>query len=469
MRCLLALALAFTSCGEDPARRQARPNVLLISIDSLRADHLGCYGYERDTSPVLDSLAAEGVRFATALSPTSWTLPAHATLFTGLPPEGHGLRFDARALTPEAHCLAEVFQDAGYATAAFVGGPFLRKMYGFDQGFDVYDDQTVVRSFRESQTGATSPALVGLTSDWLDGRQASEDDAPFFVFLHLWDVHFDYTPPAPYDTLFDPDYDGDISAVDFELGQHIHRNMDPADLAHIVALYDGEIRYTDEWVGRLLEHLKALGQLDDTIVVVTSDHGEEFFEHGVKGHRKNLYDESLLVPLLIRYPSLVPAGRVVREQVRLMDVPVTLAALAGVPLPLGFGARGGPAFTLPADLSTLIVPPAGAGGTPADSESSSGQARRVAFGDLHGIWSSVRVNGSKLLQRTGQRSRELLFDLDSDPREQADITGDSSDREELLSLLAEWKTFWGRRRPPSKEIELSDEQIETLRALGYIR
>lgn len=466
----LSIALAAVGCRDDQALQQVRPNVLLISIDSLRADHLGCYGYERDTSPVLDGLAEEGVRFATVVSPTSWTLPAHATLFTGLPPEGHGLRLDARALTPEAHCLAEVFDAAGYATAAFVGGPFLRKMYGFDQGFHVYDE-SVVRSFRESQSGVTSPDLVGLTTDWLDTRSASDDEAPFFVFLHLWDVHFDYTPPEPYDTLFDPDYDGDITATDFELGGHIHRDMDPADLAHVVALYDGEIRYTDEWVGRLLEHLENLGRLDDTIVAVTSDHGEEFFEHGMKGHRKNLHDESLLVPLLIRYPPLVPPGRVVQEQVRLMDVPGTLAALAGVTLPLGFGARGGPAFTQPGDLSAFIVE---AGRGAADTTLESGAPpedalARVAFGDLHGSWSSVRTGERKLLQRTGERSREQLFDLSEDPGELAGIAGDSQERDELRTLLGKWKSFWGRRRPPSIDIELSDEQLETLRALGYIR
>jgi arylsulfatase A-like enzyme len=465
----VALALGTPGCSDDPPAVPSRPNVLLISIDSLRADHLRCYGYERETSPVLDRLAAEGARFSTVVSPTTWTLPAHATLFTGLPPEGHGLRSDATALSPAAVCLAEIFADADYATAAFVGGPFLRSMYGFDQGFDTYDDQTVMRPLLDSHKGATSPELVGLTTRWLDGWDARAEDGPFFVFLHLWDVHFDYTPPPPYDTMFDPHYAGDITGEDFELGSQIHRDMDERDLAHVVALYDGEIRFTDEWVGRLLAHLESLGQLDETIVVVTSDHGEEFFDHGWKGHRKNLYDETLLVPLLIRHPETVAAGRVVDEQVRLMDVPATVASLAGLPLPSGFGARGGPPSTSPADLSPLITNSTGDSTAAATGAATGGDLERLAFSDLHGTWASVRTGTHKLVHRPGGRARELLFDLMADPLEQANLENSTPERESLRSRLDEWKRFWGPRRPPSVDIELSDEQMESLRALGYIR
>jgi arylsulfatase A-like enzyme len=451
---LLCCSAAACSGSEDDTA-PARPNILLVSIDSLRPDHLGCYGYERDTSPVLDELAARGVRFDQAVSPTSWTLPAHATLFTGLPPEGHGLRVDATALSDEAVTLAEVLADAGYATAAFVGGPFLRTMYGMDQGFEVYDE-SVVKEFRASQKGATSPRLVGLTTDWLDDWERRDEPAPFFVFLHLWDVHYDYAPPPPYDSLFDPDYEGSVTGDDFETGNQVRLGMDPRDLEHVVALYDGEIAYTVHHLGTLLDHLEARGLADDTLVVVTSDHGEEFFEHGAKGHRKNLFDPSLRVPLIMSWPGRLPEGRVVESQVRLQDLPLTLLAQAGVAPPVGFAFAGPGA---PQDLTPLMASDAGRG---PDLE---------AFGDLQGVLTTLRGEGVKLVRTTdrGGVVEHELYLLDEDGESLA-ADDDSGPRlAELRQRMLEWKQRWARRRPLSVEIELSDEQTEHLRALGYLR
>ena len=461
----LAVVGWLVACGDPgPAAPAASrgPNVLLVSIDSLRADHLGCYGYERDTSPALDALAAEGVRYATVAAPSSWTLPAHATLFTALPPEGHGLRVDATALTDDAVCLAEVLQDAGYATSAFVGGPFLRSMYGLDQGFDHYDE-SVVKSFRDSQRGITSPDLVANTTAWIDDWDRAGREQPFFVFLHLWDVHYDYAPPPPYDTLFDPDYTGDITGDDFETGRAVHRDMDPVDLEHVVALYDGEIRFTDEHLGRLLAHLDELGLRDDLLVVVTADHGEEFFEHGAKGHRKNLFDPALLVPLVMRWPGRLPAGEVVDAQVRLQDVPTTILSLVGVEPPLGFGFQGEGA---PQDIAALM----GAGDGPG-----SGSGSLPAFGDLEGRVTTLRTERFKFVRRQSPSGdvRESLFDVTGPLEVRVDSGTPSAEvsasMDTLRDALQAWKVRWGRRRPLSVEIQLSDEQLETLRALGYIR
>jgi len=456
---IAAALLLAAACGpavddgadDDPPR----PNVLLVSVDTLRPDHLGCYGYERDTSPVIDRLAAEGARFETVVSSTSWTLPAHVTLFTALPPEAHGVQFDPRALEEEALCLAEVLKDAGYATAAVVGGPFLRSMYGIDQGFDVYDE-SVVRSLYESHVGVTSPTLVELATDWLDGWDRAGRTAPFFLFLHLWDVHYDYTPPPPYDTMFDSDYDGEIRAEDFERGEHIHPEMDPRDLDHVIALYDGEIRYTDGWIGRLLEDLRDRGVADDTIVVLTSDHGEAFFEHGVKGHRKDLYDETLMVPLVVRYPPRVPAGHVVRQQVRLMDVAHTVLALAGVDRPEGFGLASD-VDAGPRDL------------TPYLDEGSEELPSLVGFADLHGILGAIRTPDHKLLSERGALATAELYDLAADPAESENRLDLTHRRERLRNRLQAWKAAWGRHPRLSFEMELTDEQRELLRTLGYIR
>jgi arylsulfatase A-like enzyme len=433
-----------------------RPNILLVSIDSLRADHLGCYGYPRETSPVIDGLAAEGALFRTVVSPSSWTLPAHATLFTSLPPESHGLTYDTKALGEGALCLAEVLNEAGYATAGFVAGPFLRELHGFAQGFEHYDDQTVMKPLLESHAGATSPDLMALANQWLAERDAEGDERPFFIFLHLWDVHYDYEPPAPYDTLFDPDYLGSMTSRDFQRNKAIQPGMDPVDLAHVVALYDGEIAYTDQQLGGFLDGLRRAGVLDETLVVVTADHGDEFFEHGNKGHRKTLFDESLLVPLVLRYPPAVPAGTLVGGQVHLGDVAPTLLSLAGVPMPGDFGLAQALGPLGPRNLAPLLRPDAAPVTGP-------------VFGDHEGVWSFIRTEGFKLVSRPEQDGGDLLFDLTTDPSEQRPLEGHDRRRAKLRARLRDWHALWQGRPQVGKSIVLDDDQIKSLRSLGYIR
>ena len=439
-----------------------RPNVLLVSIDSLRPDHLHCYGAEHDTSPVIDALARDGTRFQTVVSPSSWTLPAHLTLLTGLPPERHGVVDDATRLRGDALFLTEVLWQAGYTTAGFVSAPYLDAMYGFSQGFDLYDDYSIAkRSFEASQHGSTSPLLLGIFDAWLERWNADGRERPFFAFLHMWDVHYDYTPPPPYDTMFDPDYRGSVTGEDFELGTQVHVGMDPRDLAHVVALYDGEIRYTDHYLGLVLERLRALGILDQTIVVVTADHGDEFLEHGRKGHKQALYDESILVPLIIRYPGTVPAGRVVNEQVRLMDVGPTILTLAGLPRPADFGAAGtgpyaardlGPWVTAPPDRRPPPLP---------------------AFSDLVGDapvpLASIRTPDLKLIQEQGAGGREELYALASDPGERTNLLpGAAPAVVPLQQELSDWRTTWSDRHLAAAAT-LDEEHRERLRALGYLK
>ena len=328
---LAATGLAALSSGSKPTPPHGRPNILLISIDSLRRDHVGSYGYPRPTTPHLDALARDGVRFDTAVAPTSWTLPSHVTLLTALPIRVHQVHVSSERFTKRVLTLAEVLLEEGYATAGIVGGSYLDAGYGFAQGFDHYDDYTVVNRDRRKPDGhVTSPISLRLANEWLESWAASQQPRPFFLFLHMWDVHYSYDPPPPYDTMFDPDYEGDIVASPYMRNRRINARMDPRDLEHVMALYDGEIRHTDDHLGRLFDSLKGLGAFDDTIIVVTSDHGDEFFEHGKKGHGQNLFDSVLRIPLLMRYPSKIPAGRVVEGQVRLMDVAPTILGLAGI-------------------------------------------------------------------------------------------------------------------------------------------
>jgi arylsulfatase A-like enzyme len=341
--CALAAA-----CGGEPAPPPAPsgPSIVLVSIDSLRADRLGSYGAERDTSPALDALAAEGARFAQAVAPTSWTLPSHVTLLTGLPIGAHRVDAPGRRIDPARRLLAEHLAGLGYRTGGFVSAPFLQRSYGFHRGFERYVNFQNLRATAfpptrevhdQSHLDETAREVIDAALAWLGEREPDAD--PWFLFVHLWDVHYDFDPPAPYDTLFDPDYDGDLDPSRFEHNPAIRRDMPTRDLEYLRALYDGEIRWLDSQLGRLFDAVRAREPGERIIVSVVADHGEEFFEHGRKGHYRDLYEESVRVPWIVRDPGHVPAGAVIDGVAGLDDVAPSLLGLAELPpLPEATGA-----------------------------------------------------------------------------------------------------------------------------------
>ena len=434
-----------------------RPNILLVSIDSLRADHLSCYGHFNETSPVIDAVAGAGVRFEKAMAPAPWTLPSHMSLLSSLAPRQHQVTEDHTKLRDEAVLLSEVLADAGYATAGFVSGPYVKAIYGFSQGFDLYDDFSAVRRLgRPEQTIITSPILRKKTSEWFKKWDRAGREKPFFMFLHMFDVHYDYNPPAPYKMMFDPDYKGPVTGIKMLTAKHFKGKVDPRNIEHLAALYDAEIRFTDFHLGKILNVLRNLGVYDDTILVITADHGEEFFEHGWLSHRRTLYDESIHIPLIMRYPPEIPAGVVVEQMVRIVDVAPTILSLAKIPKPENFGTSS---FEVPhaeRDLTGLI------------QNGSWGVAPPVlSFGHLHGGLSSVRSENLKVIQRNNEKPR--FYDLEKDPREQSRIKGRKSPE---LKALRKQLRAWGLVAPPSElaqPTELSQEQIELLRSLGYIQ
>jgi len=440
------MAVLLAACGE---RRP--PNILLVSIDSLRADHVGCYGYERDTTPTMDRLAAEGVRFETALAPTSWTLPSHVTMFTGIPPHHHHVTLDNRQLAADVKTLAEVLSGEGYRTGAIVSGPYVSARYGIAQGFDDYDE-SIIPALGETHTTVVAPKLEAAVKGWIDAWREEPGEQPFFLFLHMWDVHYDFNPPAPYDRMFDPGYSGSFSGKRFIESGEVNPNMDPRDLEFILAQYDGEIRYTDEHLGRIIDYLD---ELDNTIVVVTADHGEEFFEHGHKGHRRSLYDEVLLVPLIIRYPARIPAGTVVEAQARLMDIGSTILSLAGVSQPRDYGIDATHEHLRPKDLTRRI-------------RGEEGLSPNLAFGDFEYYLLTVRTRDTKLLMSPKDFFYPKLFDLTKDPEKLHDI---AAERPEATAELLEAARHFRRgdtvrRDRPAK---IDREQLERLKALGYIQ
>jgi arylsulfatase A-like enzyme len=365
-------ALLVGACGsrtEDaaagPRVSGPPPDIILVSIDSLRFDHLGCYGYEKPTSPNIDRIAKEGVRCASAVSTTSWTLPAHAALLTGLFDSTHGLVDNGLRLTEERPTLAAVLRGNGYQTGGFFGGPYLDPGFGFGHGFMHYescmsplpndstgrestaapDSSSHPSSTTSSGSAASSDALptradlershsditgsrtLEAVTRWL-GREV--DQRPLFLFVHLWDVHYDYNPPREYVETFDPGYAGALDASNLMKNPAVNAHMAPRDFDHLVALYDGEIRFTDDILGRILSVVEKRGRMSNTLLVITADHGEEFFEHGGKGHQRTLFDEVVRVPLIVRWPGHLEAGRVVGEEVRLVDLMPTILASAGI-------------------------------------------------------------------------------------------------------------------------------------------
>ncbi len=327
----LALLTGLILASTPPAAQTAfRPHVIFIVVDALRADHVSAYGYERPTTPYLDAFMASGVRFNEATSPSSWTFPSNASMLTGRMPTRIRMN-DWASLTafvpPEEVMLAEALRAGGYQTVGFVNNYFLDQQFGMAQGFDHY--QRLTASERAAD-------LNQMAFDWLDAGGAA-GDKPLFLFMYYYDPHSWYDPPPPYDTLYDANYTGGLTPEVFGHGEKIvSGEVVPSerDLEHLIALYDGEITYWDAHLNQLLNRLSAEGLLQNAIVVVTSDHGQMFGEHGKWVHRNSLYEEVLRVPLLLRYPGALPA-KAIDAPVFTADLMPTLLYLAGLPIPAG--------------------------------------------------------------------------------------------------------------------------------------
>jgi len=424
-------------------------NVVLISIDSLRADHLGCYGNARDTSPVIDRVAREGVRFANAISPSSWTLPAHASLLTGRYVLSHGVIARTDEIPPGVATLAELLRHDGFSTGGVISTVWLQPQYGFDRGFGYYDDSSSKgKTWYEELDLESASEVTGHALSWLRRQHGRR----FFLFVHFWDVHYDYMPPAPYDKMFDPDYAGSVTGRNFKYNKAIWHGMPKRDLEHVVALYDGEIRWVDEHLAEILAALDEMGVSDRTAVIVTADHGDEFFEHGGKGHQRTLYREVVHVPLIMRVPGIA-GGRVVQEPVSLVDVMPTVLELVGAQTP----AR--------VDGTTLV--PALVGGKASDR------------GAVYGWLCNWRGNDCQAMEESPldtlihifQPPKVELYGANDLAQHTNLARGTGWGRHERLTALSEtlnshWKVYRGLAgRRGSVKIDKATE--ERLRALGY--
>ncbi len=324
----LLMSIANLQCGQstrdsDPTTPDA--NVLLYVVDTLRADALGAYGGENARTPAVDRLALEGVLFERAYSPTSWTRPAMASLLTGTLPPYHGTLTRKHHLPQEIETLAEALREQGYATVFITANPNVAAHFGFGQGFDdtieLFDRRTPGR-VKDSELIARSAEVDARLEKWLE-----DAPRPFFVVVLTVDPHFPHTPPDDW-------VDGDEERLDMDTVL-AEKSLSPAMMRRVkseyLRLYRAEVAFNDDSFGRLIDRLRASGELDETIVVFTADHGEEFWEHGRFGHGYTLHDEVLRVPLVMRFPGIREPGRRVERVVGTVDVLPTILGLLGLP------------------------------------------------------------------------------------------------------------------------------------------
>lgn len=420
MAVVVALAVALLLCaGCGPAEPQRR-NLLLVSVDTLRADHLGVYGLEPSPSPSLDRLAASGTLFLDARTTTSWTLPALASLMTSLHASTHGCWDFRSRLDGSFETLAELLYAAGFETAAIASHTFLGAPFGLQQGFAHYDDDLVRPNLKASHKAVTSPELTDRAVAWLEDR--GNGGARWFLWVHYFDPHSDYLP-----------HEGISEAFGTRTPQE---------------RYVGEVAFTDRAIGRLLEALEDLGLAGETVVVVTADHGEEFWEHGSYSHGRTLYSEVLHVPLLVRAPGF-PPGRVAGT-VSLVDVLPTVLELLDLPVPEGLHGRS----LVPALAGEALAP------RPALAEV------RLYPGQ-HG--DSLELDGWKLVRGTGSEAPQL-FDVRSDPGDERDVAAEHPEVVKRLGGLLEAAVREAEARAPGVRVTapLGADELRSLRDLGYI-
>jgi arylsulfatase len=427
-------AVLLTLAGLSQAHAGDPPHVILIMVDTLRSDHVSAYGYARPTTPQLDTwLAVQGTHFTNASSPAPWTFPANAGILTGKEPANLHINW-AQWQHPDTEIpateilLAEHLQSAGYTTAGFITSHFVRGRFGFSQGFDLYVEQ--IRSSDHKVWGEELNVTVmnWLTNEW-------DSSQPLFLYLYYFDPHVWYNPPAPYDTLYDATYTGTLTADVYQDSRPVvEGNLipTPRDIEHLIALYDGSITYWDTHFGEMMAFLDSMGLLANSIVILTSDHGEMFGEHGLWAHRGSLYEEVLRVPFIVRYPGVVAANQVITAPISTIDVLPTVLDLLDMPVP-------------PMDAVSLAGLLRGEA-TPAFDRPVYSQADAVTHPDLPAYWlgphqelRAVQQEGWKYIYAFAQTEQELYQLQPHSLYETANIIQTNLGQADLLhNQLSQW-------------------------------
>jgi arylsulfatase A-like enzyme len=440
---LAALLLALAAgCSPQPPR-----------IDTLRWDHLGAYGYERDTSPAIDALAAQGLRFDRAYVTAPWTMPSVASMITGLYPSGHGVKNVMSGTPMSLHTLAEILRERGYQTAGVVSNRLLinKLEKGFAQGYDVYLGGDARGHDHVSSESVTDKSIRIL-------ERFAEDGHRFLLFVNYFDPHFNYLhhqqigfAPARVGRL---DGHQDIGELREMLGE-----LSDEELGFLRDLYDEEIRITDAGIGRLLARLGELELAESTLVLLTADHGEEFRERGWLGHTRSLYEELMRVPLVIRMPGARRVPRVVEAPVSLVSLTPTILELLGIEI-ADFGFQG-------PSLAPLVL-----GRGDPEPGPPIAEVDYVPPGDPRSIKRAFKkaiIDGRFKLIRDDESGRIELYDLDTDPEERRSLAEERPQlRDRLLRQLDARLVEAARGAVAAPERQLAEDEIEALRGLGYL-
>jgi arylsulfatase A-like enzyme len=434
---------------------ESKKNVILVIIDTVRGDALGCYGNPLNPSPNIDAVAADGIRFDQAISSSGWTLPSVASLLTGTWPTIHGGMGKITKLTTirdELPTAAEIMKDAGYRTFAFANAAFVSPMLNLDRGFDLFDHKyTYNDNYRRANE--TIAAVIPI----LKKNRSNAN----FIMIHLFDPHLDYGAPPPYRFKYTDGRDTPVAPLDLDACLDLQQDDGDSppsqqDIRYVKNVYMGEINFVDSQIGVLMDQLHALDMYDDSMIIITSDHGEEFWEHGKFEHGHTLYDELVHVPLIIKYPiDIIPALKTIDTQIRLIDIMPTVFDWLNIEKPELF---------IGESLTPLVM--GGEGG------------HRGAYceGTLYGknkiAWRGPRYKYILELFRNVEPVEEL-YDWQNDPGESNDLSGTLPEqaekmRGELIRFFMDiTKRADGMSQP--SQVDLSPDRIEMLKSLGYIR
>ncbi|MFT5290779.1 MAG: choline-sulfatase [Planctomycetota bacterium] len=438
----LALVLApFVSlaCGGDEPAVDRRPDIVLVTIDTVRADHLDLYGYGRETAPRIAELGRAGLVFEQAIAQAPWTLPSMASIHTGLYPSEHGAIGNTTPLAANHPVIAEMLKARGYETQAVTSHVFVSSTYGFARGFDNMDESHI-----PGRTGSSSQIHTELA---LAAHRAA-GDAPLFLWVHYFDPHYSYLRHREYGFAADAAgrFDGDIHFVS-SVGEELH-DASPEELEYIRSVYDEEIASTDHWVGELIAGVRGSERTRPTVFVVTADHGEAFLDHGRMAHGKDVYDEMVRVPLVIGGDiDASLRGRRVKQPVETASIAATVLELAGIERHMIPGVSlisGTLSDSLPRDVYTE------------GSYAAAPDQRKRSI--IHGTW--------KLILHLDDDHVEL-YNRATDPAEREDLAEDPESqvmRNTLLAALARQRSSATANAP---QADLSEEERSKLDALGY--
>jgi len=453
---VLALLVAVAAGWKFLRKSGPQESVFLVIIDTLPADHVGCYGYERSTTYNIDRLAEEGILYKNAISTAPWTVPSIASILTGVIPYEHKAGIPEKfnwPHTPEkpmsrmsekVTTMAEMFKEHGFKTVGFFNNPFTDPQFGMDRGFDTYDFASGGQlRIRESQQVVRDAAL------WLNNNP----EGPYFMVLHFFDPHLAYDPTPSFAAPYISDYDGplslpydpDVAAV--RMGK---AGLTEADKEFVRGAYDGEIAETDRSLGNFINYLKKKGLYDNSFIIVTADHGEELWEHGGFEHGHSLHREVIQVPLVIKTPHQKYAGLEVSDVVSLVDIFPTLADYFKWRPPIGLNGVS----LYPAKGGKIWIPP----------------HQVVAMNMLYGPEKHcIYAEGHKLIV-TRDTGRIRVYDLEKDPYETQNVFGEEELPEGLKNQVEKIASDLARtlRSGDAEPVNLDKETIDKLKSLGYV-